>query len=189
MVEDDALDAGTLMAAMRPWLEDPAALAAAGTHAAAFGRRDASTLVAAALHQLVEPRVTGPGLVTDIGHPGTAELPAIDDDAFEAAFESNSAADDRVGTALMAAIDANDAEDAEDARAAEYAELAALAEEDDDGAAPTTDVRDDAGRDRRSDGDRGPTANTGPRAAVDDDDAVSRRRATSAVTADEDGDA
>lgn len=111
VIEDDALTAEALVAAVRGWIDEPESLAAAAQHAAAFGRRDASTLVAAAIHQLVEPVASAPGLVTDITHPGTAELPGIDDEAFEAAFEESSAAGTQVETALSAAIDANEAED------------------------------------------------------------------------------
>ena len=163
VIEDEALDSQSLLTAILPWLQDPAAMAAAGKNAAAFGRRDASTLVAAAIHQLIEPRATAPGLVADVSHPGTADLPAIDDDAFEAAFEESSAADQRVGSDLLAAIDAN----AEDARvAAEYAELAALDDNDpDDGDRDG----DRAGEDRRG-ADRGDGAAR--------DDAAKRDRTT-----------
>lgn len=126
VIADDDLTAATLVVATRQWLKEPESLATAGKHAAAFGRRDASALVAAAIHQLVIPRATAPGLVTDISRPGTAELPAIDDAAFEAAFETNSPAGQRVEQDLAAAMDANDAEDVARARSDDYAELAAL---------------------------------------------------------------
>lgn len=141
VIADDDLTAASLVAATRQWLDTPGSLAAAGQHAAAFGRRDASALVAAAIHQLVTPRATAPGLVTDISHPGTAGLPAIDEDAFEAAFETNSAAGERVEQDMSAAINANDAEDAAQSRMDDYTELAALAE---DGPAAGDDAPHDA---------------------------------------------
>jgi UDP-N-acetylglucosamine--N-acetylmuramyl-(pentapeptide) pyrophosphoryl-undecaprenol N-acetylglucosamine transferase len=139
VIEDDRLTAASLVDAVRGWLEDPETLASAAGHAAAFGRRDASTLVAAAIHQVVEPVASAPGLVTDVRHPGTAELPAIDDDAFEAAFEGTTEAGERVETALAAAIDAN--------------ELADERASDDD-AATDSGPADDPDADRDDTGDR-----------------------------------
>lgn len=107
VVAEDDLDTTSLVAAVRFWLADPVARKAAGTAAAAFGRRDASRLVAAAISDLVRPPAMVPGGVGDVRRHGGAQLPGIDDDEFEAAFAKGSESNAQVRNAMIAAMDDN----------------------------------------------------------------------------------
>lgn len=111
VVPSDELNDNALVAAVRSWLDDPDARRKAARAAAAFGRRDAGRLVAAAIRDLVAPPAVVPGAVSDVRRHGSAELPAIDDEAFEAAFDAGTESTQRMSHDMMAAIDANEDED------------------------------------------------------------------------------
>lgn len=127
VVPDAELDAATLGRAVADWLAHPQQRRAAADAARAFGRRDASRLVAAAIEQLVMPPVAVPGSIGDVRRRGGAELPAIDDEEFEAAFEGGSPSQQRLQDAMIAAIDDN-----AEADEADWDELRAL-DDDPDG--------------------------------------------------------
>lgn len=94
VVEDDRLTGESLVAAVRPWLNDPAARAAASRRSRAFGRRDAARLVACAIRDMVEGVDATPGQVAPgADDPEAIQLPAApDEDSIDEAFAESSRA-------------------------------------------------------------------------------------------------